>query len=214
MVEKATLVKFGQYKHIRQLRDEGFLYMNTFPYFQQLEDEELRGDKFEGVAEIHRGSSGTAIPEDEPNKPVTIANWNLRIHLPQPEKINIFCMCAVRSSVESFPIDERSFKFGDYALILTDPQKFIDRISSQLKSQNISHKANLVEYVDDNYVGEVGPSRKLRKFAYQFEWRLVCFDGPSKERVFRIGDIKDICVVVKTSEVNQMLSVLLTGASA
>jgi hypothetical protein len=214
MGEKATLVKLGQYEHICKLRDEGLLYMNNLLYFWQIEDEELRGDKFDSVAEINRGSSGTAIPENEPDKPVTITHWILRRHPYQPEKINIFCMCAVRPSVGSFPIDERNFRFGDYALILTDPQKFIDRISSQLKSQNISHKANLVKYVDDNYTGELGPFRKLRKFAYQFEWRLVCFDGPGRERVFRIGDIKDICVVVKTSKINQRLSVLLTGASS
>ena len=210
---KETLVKFGQHEHICQLRDEGLLHMNNLPYFWQIEDEELRGDKFDSVAEINRGSSGIAIPENEPDKPVTITSWNLRRHPYQPERINIFCVCAVRPSVGSFPIDERNFKFGDYALILANPEKFIGRISSHLKSQNISHKANLVEYVDNNYVGKLGPFRKLRKFAYQSEWRLVCLDGPGKERDFRIGDIKDICIIVKSSEVNQRLLVLLTGAS-
>lgn len=214
MVENATLVKFGQYEHVCRLRDEGLLYMNNLPYFWQIEEEELRGDKFDSVAEIHRGSSGRAIPENEPDKPVTITSWNLAMYPCQPERINIFCMYAVRPSVGSFPIDERNYEFGDYALILTDPQKFIDRISSQLKSQNVSHKANLVEYVDDNYAGQVGPFRKSKKFAYQFEWRLVCFDGPGKERVFHIGDIKDICIVVTSCAVNQRLSVLLKSASA
>lgn len=123
-------------------------------------------------------------------------------------------MCAVRPSVGSFPIDQRNFEFGDYALILTNPQKFIDRISSQLESQQINHKANLVEYVDNNYVGEVGPFRKLKNFDYQSEWRLVCYNGPGKERNdIHIGSIKDICVVVKSNEVNQRLSIILAGAS-
>ncbi|MFC1934776.1 hypothetical protein ACFLXZ_00470 [Chloroflexota bacterium] len=213
MVEKATLVKFSQYEHICQLRDEGILYMNNLPYFWQIEDEELRGDKLDSIAEIRRGNSGIAVPKNEPDKPVTITSWNSWRYPCQPEKTNIFCMCAVRPSVGSFPIDKKNFRFGDYALILTNSQEFIDRISSQLKAQNISHKANLVEYVSNNYVGEVGLFRKSKKFAYQSEWRLVCFDGPGKERDFRIGDIKDICIIVKSSEVNQRLSVLLTGAS-
>ena len=210
---KKTLVKFGQYEHICQLRDEGLLYLNNLPYFWQIEDEELRGDRFDSVAEIMRGSSVTAIPVNEPERPVKGGKWDICIHPPHPEKINVFCMCAVRPSTGSFPVDERNFRFGDYALILTEPQKFIDRISSQLESQNVSHKTNFVEYVDNNYVGEVGRFRKLIKFAYQSEWRLVCCDGTGKERIFRIGDIKDICIVVKSNEVNQRMSELLTGTS-
>ena len=213
MVENATLVKFGQYEHICQLRDEGLLYMNNLPHFWQIEDGELRGDKFDSVAEVMRGSSGTATPENDPENPVRVRNWVIRRHPPQPEKINIFCMCAVRPSVGSFPVDKMNFRFGDYALILTNPQEFIDRISSQLKSQNIRHRADLVKYVGDDYRGEFGPFRKLIRFAYQSEWRLVCYDGNGKERIFRIGDIKDICIVVRKNEVNQKMSGLLTGTS-
>ncbi len=211
MVEKATLVKFGQYKHICQLRDEGLLYMNNLPYFWQIEDEKLRGDKFNGVDKVMRGSSGTVTPKNEPERPVKVTSWVIREHPAQPEKINIFCMCAVRPSIGSFPIDKRNFLFGDYALILKNPQEFIDRISSQLKLQNIRHKADLVEYVSDDYSGEVGPFKKLRRFAYQSEWRMVCYDGPGEERIFRIGDIKDICILVKSNEVNQKMLGLLNG---
>ncbi len=184
--------------------------MNNLPYFWQIEDEELRGDKLDSVAEIRRGNSGIAVSKNEPDKPVTITNWNLWTYPYQPEKKNIFCMCAVRPSVGSFPIDKRNFRFGDYALIVTNPQAFIDRISSQLRSQNISHKANLVEYVSNNYVGAVGPFRKFKNFAYQSEWRLVCYGGPGKQRDdIRVGDIKDICIVVKNIEVNEQVARLL-----
>jgi len=212
-IEKATLVKFGQYEHICQLRDQGLLYMNTLLYFRQIEDEELRGDKFEGVADVKRGNSGKVTPKNDPENQFIVSRWEIRRDLPQLEKINVFCMCAVRPSMGNFPVDKRNFRFGDYALILTNPQEFIDRISSQLESGNINHKANLVEYIS-NYAGEVGPFRKLKDFAYQSEWRLVCYNGPSKERDdIRIGSIKDICIVVKSNEVNQRLSILLTGAS-
>ncbi len=209
MVENATLVKFGQYKYICQLRDEGLLYMNTLPYFRQIEDEELRGDKYEGIAEVFRGSSGTATDENDPENPVIIRSWEILRDLHQAEKINIFCMCAVRPSMGSFPVDKRNFRFGDYALIFTKPQEFIDRISSQLKSENVGHRAELVEYVVDDYIGDLGSFRKIKRFAYQSEWRLVCFGGIGKERIFRMGDINDICTVVESKKVNQKLSELL-----
>ena len=209
MVEKATLLKFGHYEHICQLRDQGLLYMNTFPYFRQIEDKELRGDKYEGVAEVNRGSSGIVTPKNDPENQFMVSRWEIRKDLPQLEKLNVFCMCAVRPSVRSFPVDKRNFRFGDYALILMNPQEFIDRISSQLESQNINHKANLVEYISNDYVGEVGPFRKLKNFAYQSEWRLVCYGGNGAVRIFRIGSISDICIVVKSNEVNQNISGLL-----
>jgi len=209
MVEKATLVKFGHYEHICQLRDEGLLYMNTLQYLRQIEDEELRGDEFEGVAEVHRGDRGTFTPENEPEKQFIIGRWKLRWDLPQLEKINIFCMCAVRPSVGSFPVDKRNFRFGDYVLILLNPQEFIDRISSQLESQNVNHNANLVEYISNDPVGEVGPFRKRKNFTYQSEWRLVCYGGNGEARIFRIGSITDICMVVKSNDVNKKLPGLL-----
>lgn len=213
MVEKATLVKFSKYEYICQLRDEGLLYMKNIPYFWRIEDEGLRGDKFDSVAEVMKGSSGTATPENDPENPVRVRNWVIRKHPPHPERIHIFCMCAVRPSAGSFPVDKRNFRFGDYALILTNPNEFIDRISSQLKAQNITHKAALVKYVSNDYRGEFGPFRKLIKYAYQSEWRLACYDGIGEERIFRIGDIKDICIVVRKNEVNQKMSGLLTGTS-
>ena len=213
MEEKATLVKFGHYEHICQLRDQGLLYMNNLPYFWNIEGDELRRDELDSVAEVVRGSYGTATPANEPERHMKVRNWHIRKHPHEPEKINIFCMFAVRPSVRTLPVDKRNFRFGDYALILTDPQEFIDRISSQLKSHNIRHKANLVEYVSNKYVGEIGPFRKRKEFTYQSEWRVVCYNGPGKERIFRIGCIKGISLIVKSNEANQKISDLLIGAS-
>ena len=209
MNENATLVKFGEYKHIRQLQSEGLLYMNNLPYFQKIEDNELRGDKFDGIAHVRRGNSGIVVPKDELDKPLTVTKWVIRQNPPQPEKINIFCMCAVHPLVGSFLVDEGNLRFGEHALILQKPQEFIDRVSSYLKSEKITHKANLVEYVSNDYRGEIGPFRKLMNFTYQSEWRLVCFNGPGNVREIRIGSIKDISVIAASSEVNERLRVLL-----
>lgn len=210
MVEKATLVKFGRQEHLCRLRDEGLLYLNNLPYFWKTEDEELRGDKCDGVAKILRGNNGTVTPANDPGKPMRVTNWVVRVHPPQPEKINIFCMYAVRPSVGNYPVDERNFRFGDYALILTNPQEFIDRIASQLKSQEIPGKADLVTYVDDDYRGEMGPFRKLRRFAYQSEWRVVCYNGPGGDWRLSIGGIADICMLVRSLEANKKISEVLT----
>jgi len=55
MGEAGTFIKFGQQKHFLQLQEEGLLYMNHLPYFWEIEDEELRGDPFDCIAEVARG---------------------------------------------------------------------------------------------------------------------------------------------------------------
>lgn len=213
MREQATLIKFGKYEYICQLRDEGLLYLNNLPYFWEIEDEELRGDSFDGVAEVRRGRNGTATPVGDTENPLKVTNWVLRVHPSQPERINIFCMYAVRPSLGSFPVEERNFQFGDYALVLTNPQEFIERISSRLTSQGVKHRAALVDYVDDEYTGEFGPFKKLSRFSYQSEWRLVCYDGPGEVRRLHIGSIAEISAIVPSAEVNQKIRELLTIVS-
>lgn len=206
MPEKATLVKFGQREHLRQFREEGLLYMNNLPYFWRIEEDEVRGDPFDGVSEVRRGRNGTAKLGGDRNQQLRITNWVLRIHPLEPEKINIFCMCAVRPSVGRSPVDEKNLQFGDYAVLFEKPQEFIDRVASGLEPQGIRGKAGLVQYVDEDYEGEWGPLRKLRGFEYQSEWRLVCYDGPGNVRELRIGSLADICAIMDSAEVNERLS--------
>lgn len=210
MAENATLVKFGREEHLYQLRDEGILYMNNLPYFWKIEDDELRGDQSDGVERILKGNHGTATPVGKPA--VRLNRWTIRVPPPQADRINIFCMYAVRPSADNSPLDKRNFRFGDYALVLNNPQAFIDRIESQLPSQvRGKADADLVTYVDNDYQGEVGPFKKLKRFAYQSEWRLVCYDGPGGERRVIIGSISDMCTVVPSAEANEKILEVLTA---
>lgn len=210
MSKQATLVKFGQHEHILQLREEGVLYMNNLPYFWGIEDENLRGDPCDCVDEVTRGNKAKIALADGTEFKGT--KWTLRMHPHESEKINIFCMYAL--SAGSFPVDEKNYRFGNYSLVLTNPQEFIDIIDSHLKSQNIKGRANLVEYVDDEHIGKVGPFRKLRRFAYQSEWRLVCDDGPGEARKISIGSIRDISTIMLSSEINdKFLSVATDGVA-
>jgi hypothetical protein len=211
MKENATLIKFGHPDHIKQLHNEGILYMNNLPYFWKLEKDELRGDPFDSIDEVERGKKAKITSENGSVIPINITSWTLRIGPAKQEKINIFCMYALRPSKGNFPVPEKNYKFGKYALMLTHPQEFINRISLKLKTENIKHEANLVEYYDDNYTGEVGPFLKPNRLAYQNEWRLVCYDGPEGVRKICIGSIKDISIIMLSKEINQRISVDSSG---
>ena len=207
MGESGTLIKFGKQEHLLRLLDEGLLYMNNLPFFWNLEDEDPRGDPFDCIVEVARGPRVSFTLPD--GKEVFMeGNWTLRMHPAESEKINIFCMYALRPLVEgSFPVDERNFGFGDHALILLNSDEFMSRTESILKSQRIIAKGDLVEYVDDCYTGKLGPFKKRRRFAYQSEWRFVCRDGPGGPREVRIGSIRDISAIIPSAEVNKQIRV-------
>lgn len=206
MGEPGTLIKFGKFEHLLQLQNEGLLYMNDLQYFWEVEDED-RGDVFDCIAHVYRGPKiGFTLPD---GKEVFMeGDWTIRMHPPEHEKINIFCMYALRPLVEgSFPVDERSFRFGEHALVMINPAEFLRRIEFTLRSHGIFGGANLVEYVDDKHTGDLGPFRKFRKFAYQSEWRLVCYNGPTGPREIRIGSIADISVIIRSDEINRGIKV-------
>jgi len=205
--ERGALVKFGKREHLLQLRDKGLLYMNNLPYFWEIEDKECRSDPFDGVDIVARGHKAELFLPNGSKVPIEFTDWVLRGHPLEPEKINIFCMYALRPSAGTFPVDERNLQFGDHALVVPNPQHFIDRIDSHLKSHGINGEAGLVEYVDDEYTGEVGPFRKLDRFAYQSEWRLVCYGGPGDVRKIWIGSIRDISTIMLTNEINERLTI-------
>lgn len=197
------LIKFGSYEHLKQLQDEGLLYMNNLPYFWKIEDGELRGDHLDGVSRIEQGHKVT-IGRDV----VIGGKWIMRMPPPKPEKINIFSMYALQPYItKSFPVDSRNFRFGEHALVLIKNDEFLRRIEFYLNSQKISFETDLVKYVNNNHTGELGQFRKLENFSYQFEWRLVCFDGPGEPRQIRIGCIKDISVIIRSDEINKEINI-------
>ena len=204
MSEFAALVKIGKPEHIAQLQMEGLLYMNNLPYFWAIERDEPRRDPFDSVERVERGCTGKVYVRGE-DLPRRITNWTLRIHPSEPEKMNIFCMYALRPSSGTFPLDERTRLFGDCALVVSNPQELIDRIGAHLERSGIKGEAGLVEYVDDEFVGDLGPLRKLTRFSYQSEWRLVCYEGPGDHRLIRIGSIEDISCTMPSNKINELV---------
>ena len=207
MNEPGTLMKFGQLDHLVQLQNEGLLYMNNLPYFWNLENDELRGDPFDSIAAVYRGPR-ISFPSSGGKEIFLEGKWTIRMHPPESDKINRFCMYALRPLIQgTFPIDHRNFRFGDHVLILMNRDEFMRRIELTLQTEKIEAKGNLVEYVDDEYVGEVGPFKKHKMFSYQSEWRLVCKNGPGGLRLLRIGSIKDISEIIRSDVVNKEIQI-------
>jgi len=205
-MERAALIKFGSYKNISSLRDQGVVYMNTLPYFRNIEDNDLRGDPFDSVSEIQRGTKGHVLIPSTGQK-LQITSFDLRIGPESPEKINLFCMYALRPQHGTYPVSEEYYRFGAHALIIFNVPKFIDKIRAAIRYKKITGSSNLVEYIDNDHIGEAGPFKKLQKFSYQSEWRLMCENGPGEPRTLNIGPINDISVLVETININNEITI-------
>jgi len=207
MESPGTLIKFGELEHLEQLQDEGLIYMNILPYFWKIEDEELRGDPFDcAIQAIQRGPMITmGLPD---GKVVKVCNdYTMKIRPLNPEKINIYCMYALRPHIDGvFPVDKRNQRFGGYALLI-NPNEFMQRLELYLKSNEILANGDLVEYVNDEHTDKLGPFRKFSRFSYQHEWRLVCHNGSGEPRIIQIGSIQDISVILPFNEVDKQIQI-------
>ena len=189
MNEPGTLVKFGRAEHIRQMFDDGVLYLNNLPYFWAVEDAAVRGDANDAVDALHRGQKAQLFKKNGTEIPAHITSWIVREHA-DAEKKNLLCMYSLRKSTS--PIHDRVREFGDTALLFMQPQEFFDRLRAVVRREKLDAQGDLVEYVPDNYTGDVGPFRKLAMFAWQAEWRLIVCNGPGGPLRINVGSLNDI----------------------
>jgi hypothetical protein len=210
------LVKFGIAAHLRELRTEGRLFMNELGYFRQLDNDPARGDGDEGLTYCYQPSR--TVMEVR-----ATGAWQRVGGIAGPIKYreetgatgSLFCMFALRAShAEAFAdarrplIDERNVAFGDSAIVITDADEFLRRVTAAVEREGLGLRAGPVEYVsEDSYHGPMGPFRKFSGYSYQSEFRLLVEPCCPGSRSLTLGSIEDISVMVATENINRLLRV-------
>ncbi len=193
-----TFLKFGEEPHIFDLLNNGTIYMNPIQKFRKTEDNQLRGDKYEGVSEIVNYPPGKFTIES-----IGFTGNHLGIHLSKSyENIlgNIYSLYCISSigfpQINDIQIDLRVKKFGTHFLMVTNCLKFMHRISDGLKATGFECHMDFVKYYDTHKVnGEINLFQKPNLFEYQMEYRLYV-DRPLLDPFsFKIGSLKDIAMV-------------------
>lgn len=206
-----TLCKIGQREHMVALQEKGDVFMNTLNVFWGIEDGGLRGDNLDGVDHMSNGIRAELRTPSGEIIPANVTSWTLQTRTAEPEKINLFCMYAIHREPESEPIDLRVTEFGDAALIMTNADEFIKRLADAARKTNRSFKADLVNYVPTNYIGDVGLFTKTEPFRYQSEWRFAMEDGPGNPIKLNIGDISDISMLIQSDELEEFVNEYRSG---
>ncbi len=160
--------------------ENGEMYCQTLNAFKAIEDDNVRGDKYEGVTHwfqpeavaitLSRTIDGSVfthtIPSNDFAAPITISTTAYDHH-------NIFCMYAIsingfRKSYESederkivvaeinkeikeqIKIDSETSKFGNHAIVIYKVAEFIDKIKAYVDLNKIKLHHKLVNYFDEN----------------------------------------------------------------
>ncbi|PWY54111.1 hypothetical protein DGG96_17025 [Legionella qingyii] len=210
-MKNVLLFKITKDEYLDDILD-GNLFMNTYNFYRKTEEKINRGDKQEGVASSYLADSVKISITNSEGKLVPIGGLINRINFMYPfdHQVNIFCMTLFELNFLevtnfNFKLDKRFCGFGDKAILITQPQEFIDRITKSVngkKSPPCSNKFfDKVDYLANEYSGRIGCFSKLEEYAWQNEWRLAILDPArieSEPIVLKIGNIESICRVFET----------------
>jgi hypothetical protein len=202
------VLKFGASEHIEQFA-QGLLYMNTLGHFVEMETSLLRKDSHEGTSNMLRGDGAILQIETEGQfRTVAELRGPIRHQLPRALDANVFCMYALRDTASGIVVDPQNFGFGDTFALLKDFDEFLRRVKTAVPDTGQELKSGLVEYIDEtSYEGPVGIFKKVSSFSYQSEFRLALHPGIGATLRFHVGNLSDIVMLGRLSDLNDRLRV-------
>jgi hypothetical protein len=200
-------VKIGAEEHIKDLYENGTIYINTIEYFRKIEDEELRGDNYEGASEIINSFPGTfKIPGNDRDFKYE------KIHTRNSYKEvlgNIYSLYCISS--KGFPnplifkMDKRNLRFGTHSLIVKDNNYFLEKIKSELTKKGYEFHHDFVEYYDKNKVSKkLTLFDKPMEFEYQKEFRFYIHHQRLKPIKIQIGSLKGKAEIIETKSLMEL----------
>ncbi|AWM14620.1 hypothetical protein DI487_12655 [Flavobacterium sediminis] len=200
-------LKLGSEKNIFDLFENGTIYMNTIEYFRKVEDEELRGDRYEGVSRVINSLPGTfKIPGID-------REFNyVKVHLRESHKEvlgNIYSLYAISSkgfpNPLDFEFDKRNLRFGTHGVMIKDLPFFFNKIENELKKNNLKFIHGFVDYYDKEEVSrEITLFEKPLEFEYQKEFRFYIENDEIKPIKIQIGSMKNYAEIFKIEDILEL----------
>jgi hypothetical protein len=200
-------LKLGSEENILNLFDNGTIYMNTIEYFRKVEDEELRGDKYEGVSRVINSLPGTFKIQGIDRE----FNY-IKVHLKESYKEvlgNIYSLYAISSkgfpNPLDFKFDERNLHFGTHGVMIKDLPLFFNKIENELKKNNLKFSHGFVDYYDKDEVSrEITLFEKPLEFEHQKEFRFYVENDKIEPIKIQIGSMKDYAEMFKIEDLLEL----------
>jgi len=203
----SLLIKIGQKKHIDQLQKTGLIHSETVKYFREheIEEIELRRDTREGAQSSIRIKDLKLLVENK-DLPITFKNARFNTFNLELDLTHIFCLYAVTPDLADGQlfIDKKVIKFGDTALLITDPGEFIKRVENATKEKFRCTFKPVQYYPNTNDYTRLTIFDKPNSFSFQREFRFH-FDHIDKDYLeFKIGSLSDISVIIESEKLPEL----------
>lgn len=193
---------------------EGNIRFNPLRDYVLIEDG--RKDSREGL-KFNLQSNKTKVVFRIGNKSILIPNLSGSIKYSSDRILEKKCLCL---TMNKYTIDleknELSFqgiteeeinKFGEYIVIILNPEKFINKISSYFDKENIFFENRNVEYKDfSKFHGEIKNEGFVKDIKYKTEneYRILADINQEGIKTINIGSLRDIALRVSYEEFKKL----------
>lgn len=207
------LLKFGSQKNIKDLYENGTLYLSSFEQFQLSEKNNYRGDRKEGtiflenypdpsiyrieITDTYTGKTFSNIPKYLSKEYKDISAGNL---------YSMYCIKNTELEVgQKYRVSEKMKEFGSHFLFIHNPQEFIQRVEKVFEEQDLSFRAGVVKYYNHkNYSGPLSLFHKKVDHEYQKEFRIITRNSKSDPIIFQLGNLKNISTIIETKRLEHL----------
>lgn len=201
-------LKLGSLKSITDLYENGTIYINTIEFFKKIEDNELRGDSYEGASEIINSLPGTfRIPGFERDFKYE------KIHLKKTfDQVlgNIYSLYCISSNgfpnPLDFQMDEKNLRFGTHCLMIKDNQYFFDKVQTELKNNGFDFRHGFVNYYDKDKISNKNLTLfdKPKEFEYQKEFRFYVHNKEREPIKIQIGSLEGKAEIIEAKNLTEL----------
>ena len=201
----ALFIKIGKEKYIKDLYENGTVFMSTLEHFRSIEDEFLRGDPNEGAACLVDSNKATMkIPSlGYEGNPINIRYGNF---LKTGNIYSLYCLSSYGfPTPEGFTMDKRNLDFGSHALIIKKPGKFIEQVAKALDERSLYHEHGFVNYYkNQDRLSDLTAFDKSDLFEHQKEFRFFVENDVLETISLNIGSMKPYSEMCETKDLSSL----------
>lgn len=192
MQKKRTgfFLKLNYYDHIKNLLEEGIVFLNTLRRFGEIENESLR-DHTEHTL-FRRYSDGVLEIKNPLGEKVSLTSNNVAFKY--TIKGNAFCLYAITEDLceKSDSVDISIAGDYDAFLIILDTEEFIQRVVTALVAKGFDPDYRFIEYKDPS---DESIFHKSTIHSAENEYRFVVINDKDVPETIQIGSIEDIAIM-------------------
>lgn len=204
-------IKFGPEEHLLNLRDYGELYFNVPKNFNNYINLQ-RGDLYEG-SEWILNTEFSKIEVEHPS----IGRFKIipnKGDLGRLIQYNYTYLSYSLYTISTYTfaeslqhqIDDSLLQFGDSALLIKEPYKFLNKISRYFIQHGIQYEMNFVKYIDFTKKGKINtnPFNKKLDHSHQMEFRIIIKNLNNAPEKMRVGGIHDYSSLLESKSIIEM----------